>query len=73
MAKPTYKAEAIENLLTSITGSDRRTTISKNVCVPPPIGCGGSADTFRDAISRKEYSISGLCQNCQDKIFGGGE
>ena len=25
---------------------------------------------FKDALSRKEYSISGLCQSCQDKVFG---
>lgn len=26
---------------------------------------------FRDALSVKEYSISGMCQECQDSIFGG--
>jgi len=25
---------------------------------------------FRDNVSRQEYSISGLCQKCQDKVFG---
>ena len=25
---------------------------------------------FRDDLSRKEYSMSGLCQDCQDKAFG---
>ena len=25
---------------------------------------------FRDDLSRKEYSISGLCQDCQDEVFG---
>lgn len=25
---------------------------------------------FKDALSKKEYSISGLCQDCQDKVFG---
>ena len=25
---------------------------------------------FRDDLSRKEYSISGMCQDCQDKVFG---
>lgn len=25
---------------------------------------------FRDELSRKEYKISGLCQNCQDDMFG---
>ena len=25
---------------------------------------------FRNELSRKEHQISGLCQNCQDKMFG---
>lgn len=24
---------------------------------------------FRDDISRKEYSISGMCQECQDQVY----
>ncbi len=27
-------------------------------------------DEFRDLLSIKEFEISGLCQKCQDKIFG---
>ena len=27
-------------------------------------------DEFRNLLSVKEFRISGLCQNCQDKIFG---
>lgn len=27
-------------------------------------------EDFRDRISFKEYSISGLCQKCQDDTFG---
>lgn len=26
--------------------------------------------TFRDALSLREYRISGMCQNCQDEVFG---
>lgn len=26
-------------------------------------------EDFRDALSKKEYSISGLCQECQDEVF----
>jgi transcription initiation factor IIE alpha subunit len=26
-------------------------------------------EDFTDEISRREYSISGLCQKCQDEIF----
>lgn len=25
---------------------------------------------FRDKLSLKEFGISGLCQECQDKVFG---
>ncbi len=25
---------------------------------------------FRNEISKTEYTISGLCQNCQDEMFG---
>ena len=30
-----------------------------------------NAYDFRDELSKKEYHISGLCQKCQDEIFGG--
>jgi hypothetical protein len=26
-------------------------------------------EVFRDALSKKEFGISGLCQSCQDKTF----
>lgn len=29
-----------------------------------------SESDFRDALSVKEYHISGLCQDCQDEVFG---
>jgi hypothetical protein len=38
-----------------------------DVCVT----CGGEVGEFRDALSRKEYGISGMCQKCQDSVFGG--
>lgn len=25
---------------------------------------------FKDDLSRKEFTISGLCQECQDSVFG---
>jgi len=28
-------------------------------------------DEFKDELSEKEYKISGLCQKCQDDMFGG--
>ena len=37
------------------------------VCVT----CGKPVEGFRDDLSRKEYQISGMCQECQDSVFGG--
>ena len=35
--------------------------------------CGKTveSDEFRDDISKEEFKISGLCQKCQDNVFGG--
>ena len=35
--------------------------------------CGGPIEKlsdFRDALSRREFRISGMCQKCQDEVFG---
>lgn len=39
-------------------------------CIAQPYGCGEKIGQFRDRNSLKEYSISALCQKCQDLIFG---
>ena len=31
--------------------------------------CGDHAGLFRDDLSRREYTISGMCQPCQDMLF----
>lgn len=31
------------------------------------------AKDFKDAVSVKEFGLSGLCQKCQDDFFGGDE
>ena len=66
--EPTKKAPEIEQLLEEQYG--RTTAITSNKCIPPPIGCGKMVGAFRNPISEKEYRISGLCQDCQDEIFG---
>ena len=27
-------------------------------------------DDFKDELSRREFTISGMCQKCQDEVFG---
>ena len=62
--KPTEKSPEIESFLKSI-GFDRHAATTTQTCV----WCKNPVDGFRDALSRKEYGISGLCQSCQDKVF----
>jgi len=69
MAVATTKAQEIEEFLTELTGRNRVDCVSKNICTT----CGGDASTFTDALSEKEFTISGMCQVCQDDIFGTGE
>lgn len=41
-------------------------SIGNKTCV----SCKGVANEFRDEVSKREFGISGLCQKCQDSIFG---
>ena len=65
--EPSTKSPAMEATLTEIFGRNRRETILKNICM----SCGMPATKFRDEKSRREFSISGLCNLCQDSVFGG--
>ena len=71
MSKPSNKSEPINNLLEDITklvfGVSRLTSIKQDTCVT----CQEDASTFKDDLSRKEFTISGMCQTCQDSVFGG--
>jgi hypothetical protein len=61
----TKKAPAIDALLTSITGRSRVESVADNICN----FCGKPVGKFFDRISEKEYTISGMCQKCQDFTF----
>ena len=67
--EPTVKAEAIDDTILDLFGKDRKETIRSGKCMT----CGFdevTEDSFKDAVSLKEYSISGMCQYCQDACFG---
>jgi hypothetical protein len=53
---------------------DRPTALAEGRCLASPAGCGRSLRDvpFRDELSAREYQISRLCQECQDKVFGPG-
>lgn len=61
----TLKHPEIEALLSAITGVSRVGAVAERSCVC----CSGEAKSFTDALSEKEYTISGLCQTCQDSVF----
>ena len=63
---PSQKSEAIEDALKSITGKDRKQSINSKVCN----WCDATVGECWDALSAKEYGISGMCQGCQDSVFG---
>ena len=65
MAFASHKSPNIDKILTEITGVDRIETIEFNMCT----FCHGEAIEFKDALSKREYEISGLCQTCQDKVW----
>tara|TARA_R110002153_G_scaffold200886_2_gene354204 strand:+ start:354 stop:611 length:258 start_codon:yes stop_codon:yes gene_type:complete len=46
-------------------GVGRAASIARNTCTT----CKGDASTFTDELSEKEFTISGMCQTCQDEIF----
>lgn len=66
--KPSYKSPSMEQSLKDLFGIDRVKVISDDLCAT----CGKAVTTlsFRNAISLKEYTISGMCQECQDSVFG---
>ena len=66
MIEPSRKAPAIELAISRMSGKSREIQLASALCMT----CSGDATDFKDDLSRKEYSISGMCQACQDSIFG---
>ena len=62
----TIKNPSIDKVLTQMMGKNRLDTVRENLCMT----CDGYATEFKDKISKKEYTISGMCQDCQDSVFG---
>lgn len=56
----------LDDTTEAIYGIKRTDAIKNSICP----ACKGKAVEFKDETSKKEHSISGLCQKCQDDIFG---
>ena len=59
----------MNQLIKELTGIDTNKSITEKVC---PF-CKEPVGEFRDKLSQREFEISGLCQNCQDGVFGNNE
>ena len=64
---PSTKHASIDAIITAVMGKSRIETIEQGGCMTcdaqPPV-------VLRDALSEREYTISGMCQACQDSVFG---
>lgn len=66
MNKSPEMVAALDSITRKTFGFSRSDALKSKVCV----SCGKNAHAFKDALSEKEYGISGLCQPCQDSVFG---
>jgi len=69
MGKSPEMVSALDILSMSMFGRNRSDSIRSTVCV----SCGKVVcleTEFKDALSRREFGISGFCQDCQDSVFG---
>lgn len=65
MSKTPKMEEHLDNVSKELFGRSRK----DDVCVT----CGSDKIKpidFNDAISRREFEISHMCQECQDSVFG---
>lgn len=59
------KSSGIRHIIDTIfPGTEKK--IEEKICTV----CKQKIKSFRDYTSEREYEISGLCQECQDSVFG---
>jgi len=66
MSKSPEMEKCTNDLAKRLFGRSRTESLNAGLCVT----CGASAWPFRDEVSQLEYHISGMCQACQDSVFG---
>ena len=57
----------VDDFTKKIFGKSNTDAINEKACVT----CHKKVTGFKDKLSEKEYTISGMCQACQDSVFGG--
>jgi RNase P subunit RPR2 len=61
--------ERLDELIRILSTPAMRTRHSKAMSTRTCKICGGPALLFRDAASSFEYTVSAICQDCQDKYL----
>jgi len=59
------RTSQIDEFIKYVFNTDNKEVIENNNCT----FCNNPNLKFRDKLSKKEYNISGACQDCQDLIF----
>jgi len=63
--EPSKKSPLIDLFLSHVSRKSRELTIAAGECMT----CNCAHVVFKDELSEKEYTISGMCQECQDYAF----
>jgi len=63
--QPTKLQRLKDTAARNLNGMTKAEADAKKVCV----SCGEPITGFKDQLSIREYTISGLCQKCQDEVF----
>lgn len=64
------RTKKIQDFIDSFVKEKTGRTLSESQEKKSCAWCREKIKGFKDELSKKEYSISGLCQKCQDKTFG---
>ena len=64
--KASSKSTALDQFILKLTGKNRVDTIARDLCMT----CSDPDTEFRNAKCLREFTISGMCQRCQDEVFG---
>lgn len=63
--------EMNENIMRQMGFNKEMDNVKNNIC--PCCNTPVNQDEFKDELSKREFKISGLCQKCQDEVFGAEE
>jgi len=67
--RPEPRTLSLKKALNNMMGLNIEESIKNDICIV----CKNKATEFKDEVSKNEFAISGLCQQCQDNFWNGQE